>query len=90
LVDRCKLPKTVSARIENELHQQLIDRCNQVGCRVSDFIKASIEFSLYGSIEFDFGRSREEEEEEEKENGPEQKPEDRPTQQRRIYYLGKS
>ena len=39
------------------MHQELIDRYNKVGCRVSDFVKASIEFSLYGSVEFDFGRS---------------------------------
>ena len=47
------------------MHQELIDRCNKVGCRVSDFIKASVEFSLYGTVEFDFGRSWDEDESEE-------------------------
>jgi len=48
-----KLPKTISARIENDLHEELIDRCNKVGCRVNDF-RASIEFTLNDSVEFDF------------------------------------
>lgn len=43
------------------MHQELIDRCNKVGCRVSDFVKASIEFSLYGYVEFDFGDGEDEE-----------------------------
>lgn len=62
MVDRCKLPKTVSARLENDMHQELIDRCNKVGCRVSDFVKASVEFTLHGSVQFDFGDEEEEDE----------------------------
>ena len=46
------------------MHQELLDRCNKVGCRVSDFIKASIEFSLYSTVEFDFGRSWDEDDHE--------------------------
>ena len=53
-VNYCKLPKTVSTRIENEMHQELLDRCNKVGCRVSDYLKAAIEFTLNGSVDFDF------------------------------------
>ena len=37
------------------MHDDLMDRCNKVGCRMSDFVKASIEFCLYGYAEFDFG-----------------------------------
>jgi hypothetical protein len=49
------LPKTVSARIESDLHEELIERCNKLGCRVSDYVKASIEITLYGEAGFDFG-----------------------------------
>lgn len=37
------------------MHDDLMDRCNKVGCRMSDFVKASVEFCLYGCVEFDFG-----------------------------------
>lgn len=49
------MPKIVSARLENDRHQELLERCNKVGCRVNDFVKASIEFALKGTTEFDFG-----------------------------------
>ena len=55
-VDRCKhMSRTVSARIPTELHEELRERCNLLGESISDFIKASIEFALYGTVEFDFG-----------------------------------
>lgn len=78
MVDRRKLPKTVSARIENNMHEELIDRCNKVGCRVSDFVKASVEFCLYGYAEFDFGD----------EDGEEQKTDEKPEAHTpRIHYI---
>ena len=49
------MPKTVSARIENNVHHDLLERCNKLGCRVSDYVKASIEIVLYGKVMFDFG-----------------------------------
>lgn len=60
VVNHYILPKTVSARIENDVHQKLIEKCNKLGCRVSDYAKASIEFMLYGETEFDFGQEEEE------------------------------
>ena len=72
MVGRRKLPKTVSARIENDIHQELLEKCNKVGCRVSDYVKASIEFCLHGYSEFDFG------DEEEKQQKPDEKPVDAP------------
>jgi hypothetical protein len=60
-VNNHRLPKTVSTRIENDLHQELVDRCNKVGCRVSDFVKASIELALHDYVKFDFGGEDEEE-----------------------------
>ena len=49
------MSKTVSARIAMELHEELVERCNRVGCTIADFIQAAIEFAMYGNTEFDFG-----------------------------------
>jgi predicted HicB family RNase H-like nuclease len=54
------MSRTVSARIKPELHDQLRERCNKVGCSINDFIEASIKISLNGSVEFDFGDEEEE------------------------------
>ena len=45
------------------MHEELIDRCNKVGCRVSDFLKAAIDFALHDHVEFDFGNDEDESEE---------------------------
>jgi hypothetical protein len=37
------------------LHEELRERCNQLGESINDFVKAAIEFALYGCVEFDFG-----------------------------------
>jgi hypothetical protein len=82
-VDRRKLPKTVSARIENDIHQELLEKCNKVGCRVSDYVKASIEFCLHGSVEFDFGDVR---------DGNDDKPKEQPKAEHspRIHVIERS
>jgi len=49
------LSRTVSARISKELHEELREQCNKLGCSINDFIAESIKFSLYGSSDFDFG-----------------------------------
>ncbi len=49
------MSRTVSTRIPTQLHEELRDRCNLVGESINDFVKASIEFALYNSTEFDFG-----------------------------------
>jgi len=49
------MSRTVSARIPTELHEELRERCNLIGESINDFVKASIEFVLYNSTEFDFG-----------------------------------
>ena len=49
------MSRTVSARIPTELHEELRERCNLIGESINDFIKASIEFSLYDVTDFDFG-----------------------------------
>ena len=45
------MSRTVSARIPTELHEELRERCNLVGESISDFVKAAIEFALYGSVD---------------------------------------
>lgn len=69
-VDCSKLPKTVSARIENDMHDDLMERCNKVGCRVSDFVKASVELTLYDYAQFDFGDEEDDNNEEQEKPAP--------------------
>ena len=55
------MSRTVSARIPTQLHEELRERCNNIGESINDFVKASIEFALHNSTEFDFGDSDEDE-----------------------------
>ena len=55
------MSRTVSARIPKELHEELRERCNKVGCSINDFLEASIEFILCGHSEFDFGDEEDQE-----------------------------
>ena len=57
------MSRTVSARIPNELHEELRERCKKVGCSINDYLKACIEYLLSGYSEFDFGDEEEETEE---------------------------
>jgi len=54
------MSKTVSARIPNQLHEELRERCNLIGESINDFVKSSIEFALYSSTDFDFGEELDE------------------------------
>jgi len=54
------LSRTVSSRIPKELHEELRERCNQIGESMNDFIKAAIEFALWESTDFDFGNEEDE------------------------------
>ena len=49
------MSRTVSSRIPKDLHEELVERCNRVGCTIADFIQAVIEFAMYGETNFDFG-----------------------------------
>jgi hypothetical protein len=49
-----QLSKIVSARIPNNHHEELRDRCNQLGCTINEFVEHCIEFALDGSTEFAF------------------------------------
>ncbi len=54
------MSRTVSARITNEMHDELRERCNKVGCSINDFLEASLEFALNDYSEFDFGNEDDE------------------------------
>ncbi len=49
------MTKTVSTRIDDKMHQEIIDRCNIEGCTVAHFLNCAIELAITGSTEFDFG-----------------------------------
>jgi len=53
------MSRTVSARIPTELHEELRERCNQIGESINDFIKAALELMLYDSTDFNFGNEEE-------------------------------
>jgi len=48
--------RTVSARIPTQLHEELRERCNLLGESINDYVRAAIEFALYGEVEYDFGQ----------------------------------
>ena len=49
------MTKTVSARISNKNHQELLQRCNTVGCTVNECVNEAIQYLLTNYSEFDFG-----------------------------------
>jgi len=49
------MSRTVSARIQTELHEELRERCNLIGESINDFVEAAIEIALHNSTDFDFG-----------------------------------
>ena len=51
---RKQMSRTVSARIPKQLHEDLREKCNEIGESINDFVKASIELMLYGRSDFDF------------------------------------
>lgn len=55
------MSKTVSARLPDSKHDDLRERCNQLGCTMNDFVKSSIEYTLDGQTDFDFGDEEDDE-----------------------------
>jgi hypothetical protein len=47
------MTKTVSARITNQTHEKLIERCNQIGCSVNEYLTGTIELGLNGNTQQD-------------------------------------
>jgi len=54
-----------SVRLDNDLLKEVAQRCDKLGCTRNDFIKNSVEFTIYNSSNFDFGDEDKEEETEE-------------------------
>ncbi len=57
-----KKTKPTSVRFENDLLEELDQRCSKVGCSRNDFIKNSVEFAITQQSDFDFGDVEEESE----------------------------
>jgi len=47
------MSRTVSARISKEMHDELRERCNKVGCSINDFLQESLETALNDYSEID-------------------------------------
>lgn len=60
-----KETKTISARIPEEVHTDILDRCNREGCTVNHFLNCAIELAITGYSEFDFADEDQDEEEKE-------------------------
>ena len=58
-----KKAKPTSVRFDNDLLEELDQRCEKVGCSRNDFIKNSVEFAITQQSDFDFGEEEEESEE---------------------------
>ena len=54
------MTKTISARIPNKAHEELLERCNKVGCTINEWINAAVEYLFTHSYDFDFGDEEEE------------------------------
>ena len=60
-----KKTKPTSIRFDNDLLEELDQRCEKIGCSRNDFIKNSVEFAIYQSSDFDFGDEEETDDSEE-------------------------
>jgi len=48
------MTKTVSSRIDNIVHKDLMERCNKIGCNINEFVGESVKFMLYDKSDFTF------------------------------------
>jgi len=48
------MTKTISSRIDNRTHNELIERCNKLGCNINEFIGESVKFLLTNESDFEF------------------------------------
>jgi predicted DNA-binding protein len=47
------MSRIVSARIQNEMHERLRNKCNELGCTINDYLEGMVELLVNGSTEFD-------------------------------------
>jgi len=45
------MSKTVSCRLSSEIHEKLLDKCNDKGLTVNDFVKVLVQSALDGTPE---------------------------------------
>ena len=64
------MSKTVSSRLPNKRHDELRERCNNLGCTMNEFIENCIYFMLDGSSEFEFNLDDELEDDESENKEP--------------------
>ena len=57
------MSKTVSARIPNKNHEELLERCNRSGCTINEWLNECVNYLLTGSTDFDFGDESDEQSE---------------------------
>ena len=55
------MSRTVTARIPIDLHEEILARCNKVGCSINDFVKESLSFVIFRTSDFEFGDEEEDE-----------------------------
>ncbi len=48
------MTKTISSRIDNRTHDDLIERCNKLGCNINEFVGESVKFLLSNESDFEF------------------------------------
>jgi len=48
------MTKIVSARIDNRVHNNLMERCNQLGCNINEFVGECVKFMLFNESDFKF------------------------------------
>ena len=75
------MSKTVSSRIENKVHRDLLERCNKIGCSINEFVGESVKMLLYNESDFDFGM---EEDEDDKQNNKNAEPKISPIEDKSV------
>ena len=54
------MTKTVSSRIDNIVHKELMECCNKVSCNINEFVDESVKFMLYNESDFTLDPDEEE------------------------------
>ncbi len=48
------MTKTISSRIYNRTHNDLLERCNRIGYNINEFVAESVKFMLTNESDFEF------------------------------------
>ncbi len=51
--------KVIHARIDEDLHNELLEKCNELGCTFSDYFVSTLESSLEDKPEKEYSQTRE-------------------------------